>query len=168
MEEKPKKKMPMGKRFEKGKSGNPSGRPIFTPEIVALRKVSKQTFEEKLQQFLHSPFSQVEDMLVNYREDGTNSIDMMVAAVIKGAVSSGCTMRLNFLLNRMGVTSKFEEHDPLTNVTPAEQAQISQNAAEEAAPFYVVEINRDGKFVRSRPRELRANEREVMAMPVTG
>jgi hypothetical protein len=147
-----------GTPFKKGQSGNPSGKQKIAPEILEIRKVNRQTFEEKLQQFLRTPLIEIETMLEDYREARGLSLDLMVASIIKRAVVDGCVTRMNFLLNRMGVATTFEEHDPTLNVTPQVAAEVSST---ETAPFFVVEINSNGKFTRARPRELLSVEKII-------
>lgn len=162
-EEKPKKQMPRGKRFGEGQPSNLAGRPAMLPEVVESRKLNRQTFEMKLHDMLQTPMTEVEKVLENREKTKAMSIDCIAASIIVRAVNDGCIQRTNFLLSKIGINPKFVEHDPLTNVTPAEQEQqqSQQQLSEpkETAPFYIVEINRNGKFMRSRPREMVAAER---------
>jgi len=148
------KKPPVGKKFEKGKSGNPGGITKVARELMEARKVSKQTFEEKLQTFLRMPMVDLEAMMKTYKEEGVVCLDMLVGSIITKAIMEGCVSRMNFLLNRMGVNAEFVEHDPTLNVS------TEQAPAMEEAPFYVVEINQGGKFLRARPRQLLLEERQ--------
>ena len=143
-----------GRPFQKGTVPNPSGRPKVPAELLEARKVSKQTFEEKLQAYMRMPMADLEKLMEGYKAQGVVCLDMLVGSIIVKAIMEGCVQRMNFLLNRMGVNQVFEEHDPMLRVSTESQAI-------EQAPFYVVEINQGGKFLRARPRELLASERVV-------
>lgn len=150
------KKPPRGKPFEKGNCLNPKGRPKLPQELLDARKVSKQSFEEKLQTYLRMPMVDLEMKMEGYRKSGEVCLDMLVGSIIVKAIMEGCISRMNFLLNRMGVNSEFAEHDPTLNMLG------DQQASEDAAPYYVVELNRGGKFLRSRPREVLLEERKTL------
>ncbi len=143
-----------GRPFQKGQVANPSGRPKVPADLLEARKVSRQTFEEKLQAYMRMPMADLEKLMEGYKTQGVVCLDMLVGSIIVKAIMEGCVTRMNFLLNRMGVNQTFEEHDPTLRVATESQAQ-------EQAPFYVVEINQGGKFLRARPRELLASERVV-------
>ena len=150
------KKPPKGHTFGKGNNANPKGRPKLPQELLEARKVSKQSFEEKLQTFLRMPMADLEEKMNGYKKSGEVCLDMLVGSIIVKAIMEGCISRMNFLLNRMGVNSEFAEHDPTLNMVG------DQQASEDAAPFYIVELNRGGKFLRSRPREVLLEERKAL------
>ncbi len=141
-----------GRPFQPGNKANPSGRPKVPADLLEARKVSRQTFEEKLQSYMRMPMADLEHLMESYKTQGVVCLDMLVGSIIVKAIMEGCVTRMNFLLNRMGVNQAFEEHDPTLRV--ATEGQPVDNA-----PFYVVEINQGGKFLRARPRELLASER---------
>lgn len=150
------KKPPVGKTWQKGQSGNPGGITKKAKELMAARKLTKQVFEEKLQEFMKMPMADLENIVERYKADAVPCLDMLVGSIIVKAIMEGCVTRMNFLLSRMGVNAEFAEHDPTLNMNGENQASV------DAAPFYIVELNRGGKFIRSRPREVLLEERKAL------
>ena len=145
------KKPPKGKPFQKGHVTNPNGRPALTPDLLEARKVTKLTFEGKLQEYLRMPMAQLRAIV---EAPDTPNLDLLVGSIITRAIMDGCITRMNFLLDRMGVAKTSPETDNTINVTP--DGQNNPNM-----PFYVVEINENGRFLRSRPRELSDEEKQA-------
>lgn len=150
------KKPPRGYGFKKGQIVNPGGKPKLSEELREARKVTKQSFEEKLQEFMRLPMVQLEEMMLMYQDNNTKTLDMLVGSIITRAVMDGCVTRMNFLLDRLGVKSGFNEGDATITVTTANTT--GDGASVSDAPFYVVEINQGGKFLRARPRQLLGSE----------
>jgi len=141
---------PKGRPFVKGQSGHPGGRESLPAELVAARKVTKQTFEEKLQEFMRITMGELQGIMQN---PATANLDLLVGSIVTKAIVDGCTARMTFLLDRMGVAKALNDADNTINVTPDMQDQN--------LPFYVVAVNDNGKFVRARPRELAQEEKPV-------
>lgn len=145
MADKPKKKMPEGRRIQKGQVLNPAGRPKLPTEIREAQKLTRTEFERLLQKFIWMPKDKLEEF---YGNPEILMIDAMIASIIMRAVNDGCTVRLNFLLDRLIGKSKFNDGDDATT-----NVQIEKPVSF-AGPTFIVEMNENGKFVRARPREL--------------
>lgn len=140
------------KPFQKGKSGNPGGVSEAVLAIRNLKRLSKESFEALLQDYLRKDFSKIKKI---FESDKAPTLEKMVASIMVHAIENGCVQRMNFLLKSMGISFQDTGLDPTLNVQAAESDKPVQVApTEQNVQVFIVEVNSNGKFVRSRPREL--------------
>lgn len=118
MATKPKKKMPLGKRWVKGQSGNPLG---------------KQThLDWKLRQLTRSEFAEIANMIIKgnivelkkiIKDENSSALHCMVASVAVKCIQKGDMHSLDILLNRM--VGKVKEEVELTGDIAAPQVIVS-------------------------------------------
>jgi hypothetical protein len=145
-------------QFKKGESGNPKGKTKLPAHVKEALKLNRVDFEHKLHRYLQMPMKKVIAILQDHDE---YCIDGMVASIIIKAITEGCVIRTKFLLDRIGIAGYQELSDPSLKVQTVEENKPQVTNEESRAPFYVVEINEDGKFLRARPRQLSLEEKTI-------
>jgi len=139
-------KMPKnGNRFKKGESGNPNGRPAIPQDVRHMKKLTVEEFQKIIMRFLWLPVEDVDKINANRK---SLVIDALMASIITRAINEGCIQRMGFLMDRL--LGKMSINMPV---------HIHQGADQE--PVFMVEMNEDGKFMRSRPREITVEASEV-------
>lgn len=100
-----------GRNFEKGRSGNPNGRPGMPKEVREAMKMNKAEFAQLMLKYLQSSHSELK-LALESKE--TKSLDKIVISIILNAIKKGDEKRLDFLMNRIvgKVTDKFEHSTP--------------------------------------------------------
>jgi hypothetical protein len=86
-------------KFQKGKSGNPNGRP---KDAVgqAMRVMTAEEFIEIIDLVLLTPTSRLKEIIED-REDEHNQLQRMVASIVVKIVERGDMQALNLLLDRL-------------------------------------------------------------------
>lgn len=84
--------------FVKGKSGNPSGRPIEPASIIQARKLNRSKVEEYLNRYLNMDIAELREFLKGGK--GT-VLEFMIATIAKNGIEKGDTVRMDALLNRL-------------------------------------------------------------------
>lgn len=148
-----------GKPFTKGDPR--CGRPKMPDDMRGIKKLNKTVFVTSANKFLNMTRDEITAVL---QDPDASMIDLMLGSIIAKAVKDSDTVRANFILDRLiPRVASTDESDLTLNMSTV------QDAATDKAPFYVVEINQGGKFLRARPRELRLEERreaEIIAVKI--
>lgn len=84
--------------FQKGKSGNPNGRPRISPEFKGIRKLSLNDFVLKVNKYVSLPFEELKRI---FKNPEVASLDLMIISVITESIKKGDTHKIEFLLNRL-------------------------------------------------------------------
>lgn len=87
-----------GRNFEKGKSGNPNGRPRLSPEAKAIKKLTSDEYITLVGQFLNTDKKKLEDYL---KLQTTTVLEHMVGQIILNAIKTGGHVGLEALLQRV-------------------------------------------------------------------
>lgn len=87
-----------GRKFKKGESGNPNGRPKLPRELRHCMNMNKIKFAELLVKYLDYS---LEDLKKVKSEKETPSLDRIVISIILNAIKKGDEKRLDFLMNRI-------------------------------------------------------------------
>jgi hypothetical protein len=102
-EQKPKKIMPVGRPFQKGRSGNPGGKKPLPEELKIASRLTAEEFIGLCNKFLKMNI--VELMAVTGDPKNPNQkstmLEMLVASIIRKSLNEGDPRRLDFLLNRI-------------------------------------------------------------------
>lgn len=104
-------KPPRGRPFEKGKSGNPKGRPPLSPELRAIKELTADEVKRTIAKYFRLSKREVEEIL---GDDSLPSIDHLIASTICVAIKNGDISRAEYLFMRsLGkVTEKVEIQQP--------------------------------------------------------
>ncbi len=95
----PRKAPPKPKKlFEKGQSGNPSGKAKLPNDIKEVRKVSQFELERAINRLIFLP---LEQLRVVIKDPKTSILEIMLATIMAQCAQKGDQQRLEFLLNRM-------------------------------------------------------------------
>ncbi len=97
-----------GKPFQKGQTGNPNGRPVLSPEVKALRKITVEALEEIGDLILMGDRPKLQAIASSLTEPAIRVIYAKAAvnAMVKGDVAS-----LELILNRVvGKVKEKVEH----------------------------------------------------------
>ncbi len=86
------------KLFEKGQSGNPSGKAKVPNDIKEVRKVSQFELERAINRLIWLP---LEQLRVVIKDPKTPILEIMLATIMAQCAQKGDQQRLEFLLNRM-------------------------------------------------------------------
>lgn len=103
MSEKQRPKPPEGRRFKKGQSGNPSGRPKIPEDLKRASRLTADEFLGLCNKFLRMNLPDLLAVVGNPKQPNTQSsmLEMLVASIITKAVNEGDQRRLDFLLDRL-------------------------------------------------------------------
>jgi hypothetical protein len=93
-----KKKRATKNQFQKGKSGNPYGRPAMTPEEKALSLKSRTQLKNVLNKFLHQPKAELSKLLKNAN---TPVLDKMIIKSMINTMESGDQSKIDWFLNHV-------------------------------------------------------------------
>ncbi len=110
------KRMKNLKRWPKGVSGNPNGRPKLPQDVVEARKLNRNEVERILTRHVRMTKTELESA---QKDPNTPALENLIVGVLLEGMKSGDHVRLNFLLDRL--IGKPTEHVEL------EQRTISHN-----------------------------------------
>ncbi len=91
-------KMPEGKKFKPGVSGNPGGKPKIPEDIKQARKMTQIELERVINSLL---FLDREALQAKIKDPKTPMIEMIAASIMAQAAQKGDHTRLDFILQRM-------------------------------------------------------------------
>lgn len=98
-DEKPKRKnyFPEGKRFQKGQSGNPGGRPKLPPELKAIKELTVEEVKRIFAKYARMSIPEIEKCALS---QDLPIFELVVASGLRRAFTYGDYKRLNFILDR--------------------------------------------------------------------
>lgn len=94
---KPKRKMPIGRRFQPGQSGNPAGSKPHPPELKALRKFTKAEFETACGKLFFATVEQLEHVAKNPKAP---VLEALVAKILQKGIVESSRVELNYFVER--------------------------------------------------------------------
>jgi hypothetical protein len=92
--------------FKPGQSGNPNGRPVLAPEVVALRRLTQQDVAEIGQLIIMGDLQSLQDVMDRAQKKETppdqrpTVLQVMIASGAIQAIKKGDVTMLNALLDR--------------------------------------------------------------------
>lgn len=86
-----------GRKFIKGQSGNPKGRPKMDPELLAVSKMTHSYITQVINKYSAMTRAQIQAKI---KDEDTPMIECTVASIYVKALQTGDYMKLNFLLDR--------------------------------------------------------------------
>ncbi len=92
------KKVPEGKRFKRGESGNPDGRPPLPPEIKQARALTTLELQRALNELIHCSR---EELKAKVSAPNATLLTLTIGSILSQAVQKGDPIRLNFLIERL-------------------------------------------------------------------
>lgn len=117
-----------GRQFQKGVSGNPSGRPAMPDTLKALQKNSKQIILQNICDLILKPQREVKQIA---EMGSTMSGVALMASVLHKGIEMGCTSRAQFFMNYL--IGKPTEYDPETlEETDEEKTKALETVPSEA------------------------------------
>lgn len=98
MSEPKKKFVPEGRRFKKGESGNPKGRPPMPEGLKQLKKLTKDEFQVLINKYWSLSVAELEELC----KDTTSmtAMDACLAQAVYNMAKNGSLGNLNLLLDR--------------------------------------------------------------------
>jgi len=102
----------MGK-WEKGKSGNPAGRPPESEDLRTLKKLNRTFIEMRLTHWLRKPLNELTELL---KDKDQEAIDHFICKIILMGIVHGDHKRLGFIFDR--VVGKVVEQIETITVQP--------------------------------------------------
>lgn len=94
---KPKRKMPIGRRFQPGQSGNPKGGKPHPPELKALKKFTQAEFETACGKLFFATVEQLEFVAKNPK---TPVLEALVAKILQKGIVESSRIELNYFVER--------------------------------------------------------------------
>jgi hypothetical protein len=92
-----KKKMPMGKRFEKGNKMG-AGRPRVPKELRMMKKLCKTSHDIAINEYI---YMNKEDLVAASGRKDLPALDAMIISLIQRAIKKGCVHSHNYLISRL-------------------------------------------------------------------
>ncbi len=139
-EDKPKKKMPIGRRFEPGVSGNPSGKKPLPKDLRDASRLTAEEFIGLCNRFLKMTMPELLAVTGTAQNPNVTStmLEMLVASIIRKSLNEGDPRRLDFLLNRiigevqkrLELTGKDGQPISLMNTPPTVIIKLPDNTGE--------------------------------------
>ena len=93
-----KKKMPKGRLFQKGQSGNPNGRAKLPDDLKAANRLTAIQFMDLCNKCLAMT---KEELIALTKRDETTALELLVASIVQKGVVEGDQKRLEFILDRL-------------------------------------------------------------------
>lgn len=92
-----KKKMPEGRRFQKGQSGNPAGRTPIPEDVKAARKLTSVEFDRAVGRLLFVSRERLEEIANDETEP---VLDSLVARILLKGIKDSSKSELNYFVER--------------------------------------------------------------------
>lgn len=99
--------------FKKGNTiGKKGGRPRTSPEMKAIKRLTRTAFEEIANKFLYLPVEQLKDMVDSKRQnmEGMTVLEGMIARLLRDSLVVGNVNTLIFFLERLVSKKRSEQN----------------------------------------------------------
>ena len=118
-------------------------------------KLSRLKFAEIANKFL---FLKADEFQAAMNDPDLTMIERIVGGTLAQAARDNDTQKVNYILDRL--VPRVRQIEPQQEM---DDADLVAKKKETAAEIFVVEMNKDGKFLRARPRQLLPEEIEAEA-----
>lgn len=120
-------KKQIGRPFQKGQSGNPSGRKPIDPEVRNAAHLTKEKLITILNEFINLDREQI---ALKLQDPKATMLELAVGHIIAKAAKDGDTLRLNFLFDRIvgKVTDVVQSTNVNIGIDHAEYEEIPREA----------------------------------------
>lgn len=100
-----------GKKFVKGQSGNPGGRPKVSPDLLNVKEVNSEELKRRISKHFRMNEAEINEVIKN---PDTISLDLILASTIATSIKNGDIGKAEYLFNRTAGKVKdsvMVEHD---------------------------------------------------------
>ena len=97
MSDKPKRKVPEGRRFKPGQSGNPNGRPPIPEDVKKARKLNQAEFERVVNDLIGMSVERLEQIA---EAKSTPVLHALIARILLKGIDERSRTELNYFVER--------------------------------------------------------------------
>lgn len=120
-------KPPVGRRFTKGRSGNPEGGRAHNPALRALKKLTIETYREAIEQVMTGNLAQLQDTIKNPE---STALQVGIATAFLKAIKNGDYAVVERIAER--IVGKIPDELNVKNTTAMTVKTIDQAKVAEA------------------------------------